>query len=265
MKCVRFYAAELVAALEHMHSLGIIHRDLKPENILFNDDMHIQITDFGTAKEIDENSHQLPASEPQSSSFVGTAQYVSPELLNDKQICVASDLWALGCIIFQMLTGKLPFRAPNEYLTFQQVINCRYSFPEDEEFDPDARDLVENLLKLDPKSRIGSEQCGGYARLKSHPFFEGVDWDRITETTAPEEMRSLEDSSDEDEEDEELSKIVGDFENTFIDDDDDCSGGDAAAAKLFEQQKNQVSRRFLFTLNRFMSVSLGVQSCSRGL
>ena len=208
MKCAKFYTAEIVAAMEHMHSLNIIHRDLKPENILFNDHMHIQITDFGTAKEIDES---VSASEPRTSSFVGTAQYVSPELLNDKQTCIASDLWALGCIIFQMLTGKFPFQAPNEYLTFQQIINCRYEFPE-EGIDPEAKDLIQKLLKLDPKDRIGSEQSGGYDVLKSHPFFDGVDWDNITTTTAPEEMLALDDSSDEED------KMAKDFEKTFIND-----------------------------------------------
>ncbi|XP_014872385.1 putative 3-phosphoinositide-dependent protein kinase 2 isoform X2 [Poecilia latipinna] len=104
--CTRFYSAEIVCALEYLHKKGIIHRDLKPENILLNEEMHIQITDFGTAKQLSSDSKQARAN-----SFVGTAQYVSPELLTEKSACKSSDLWALGCIIYQLVAGLPPFRA----------------------------------------------------------------------------------------------------------------------------------------------------------
>ncbi|NXT66020.1 PDPK1 kinase, partial [Chaetops frenatus] len=77
-------------------------------------------------------------------SFVGTAQYVSPELLTEKSACKSSDLWALGCIIYQLVAGLPPFRAGNEYLIFQKIIKLEYDFPE--KFFPKAKDLVEKLL-----------------------------------------------------------------------------------------------------------------------
>uniref|UniRef100_A0A8B9HL51 3-phosphoinositide-dependent protein kinase 1 n=1 Tax=Astyanax mexicanus TaxID=7994 RepID=A0A8B9HL51_ASTMX len=137
--CTRFYTAELVSALQYLHSVGIIHRDLKPENILLNEEMHIQITDFGTAKQFSSDSTQTRAN-----SFVGTAQYVSPELLTKKSACKSSDLWALGCIVYQLVAGLPPFRAANEYLIFQKIIKLEYDFPE--KFFPKAKDLVEKLL-----------------------------------------------------------------------------------------------------------------------
>ncbi|MGH0173458.1 UNVERIFIED_CONTAM: hypothetical protein FKN15_008454 [Acipenser sinensis] len=149
--CTRFYAAEVVCALEYLHQKGIIHRDLKPENILLNEEMHIQITDFGTAKQLSSDSKQARAN-----SFVGTAQYVSPELLTEKSACKSSDLWALGCIIYQLVAGLPPFRAGNEYLIFQKIIKLEYEFPE--KFFPKAKDLVEQLLYDDLLSQFGSMQ-----------------------------------------------------------------------------------------------------------
>ncbi|GIX77747.1 3-phosphoinositide-dependent protein kinase 1 [Caerostris darwini] len=91
-ECTRFYAAELILAIEHLHKLFIIHRDLKPENILLDEHMHIKITDFGSAKVINAKNDSVTSDENESSSnetsrkgsFVGTAQYVSPEMLAEK-------------------------------------------------------------------------------------------------------------------------------------------------------------------------------------
>ncbi|KAK7919750.1 hypothetical protein WMY93_011034 [Mugilogobius chulae] len=174
--CTRFYSAEIVSALEYLHKKDIIHRDLKPENILLSEDMHIQITDFGTAKRYD-------SKQARANSFVGTAQYVSPELLTEKSACKSSDLWALGCIIYQLVAGLPPFRAGNEYLIFQKIIKLEYEFPE--KFFPKAKDLVEKLLSLDPSKRLGCEEMGGYGPLKQHPFFDSISWSDLHLQTPP--------------------------------------------------------------------------------
>src|SRR5690606_21676946 len=119
LECTRFYAAQILDAVEYMHARGVIHRDLKPENVLLDDHMHIKITDFGTAKMLADprnaktedgtdrgvpQTGQAQASDDgRAPSFVGTAEYVSPELLTNKNSCKASDLWAFGCIIYQLL------------------------------------------------------------------------------------------------------------------------------------------------------------------
>ncbi|XP_029383403.1 3-phosphoinositide-dependent protein kinase 1 isoform X2 [Echeneis naucrates] len=116
-------------------------------------------------------------------SFVGTAQYVSPELLTEKSACKSSDLWALGCIIYQLVAGLPPFRAGNEYLIFQKIIKLEYEFPE--KFFPKAKDLVKQLLSLDPSKRIGCEEMGGYSPLKQHPFFDTISWSDLYLQTPP--------------------------------------------------------------------------------
>lgn len=178
IECTRFYGAQILDAIDYMHSRGIIHRDLKPENVLLDEQMHVKITDFGTAKILDlkkPNGMGSTSGDPMDSidsdraqSFVGTAEYVSPELLTDKNACKASDLWAFGCIIYQLIAGRPPFKAANEYMTFQKIVGLEYSFPD--AFPPLARDLVERLLVLDPITRLPMEH------IKAHPFFEGIIW-----------------------------------------------------------------------------------------
>lgn len=92
-------------------------------------------------------------------SFVGTAQYISPELLKDKSASYSSDLWALGCIVYQMLAGSPPFQSRSEYIIFQKIQKLEYKFPDS--FDPVGRDLVEKLLVLDPAERLGAADAEG--------------------------------------------------------------------------------------------------------
>lgn len=173
----QFYAAQILMALDHMHGVGVIHRDLKPENILLDQRMHVKVTDFGTAAVLSQEGSA------RANSFVGTAQYVSPELLTDKKACKSSDLWALGCIVYQLLAGQVPFRGGNEYQTFKKITALEYEIPEG--FPAKGKSLVLSLLKLDPTERLGSDTQGSHAALKAHAFFEGVDWPSLHTITAP--------------------------------------------------------------------------------
>jgi len=180
----QFYAAELVQAIEHLHHLKIIHRDLKPENILLNSDMHILLTDFGSAKIISDENRQIDdMPTARRNSFVGTAQYVSPEILTNSGSSPASDLWAIGCILYQMVTGMPPFQSQSEYLIFQKIQNLEYSFYEG--FDMKAKDLVTKFLVLNPTERLGASDVNGYPSIKNHPFFEHVDFDNLHNSTPP--------------------------------------------------------------------------------
>ncbi|KAJ1857594.1 3-phosphoinositide dependent protein kinase-1 [Coemansia sp. RSA 1822] len=177
-ECAQFYLAEIITAVEYMHAERTLHRDIKPENILLGSDMHILVTDFGTAKMFKKDEPDQRAY-----SFVGTAEYVSPELLTDKAADQNSDLWAVGCIAYQLLTGRPPFKGSNEYQTFQKVLKLDYTFPPN--MPPQARDLVERILALDPEKRLGATHRGGFKELKEHPFFHGFEWQGIGTRTPP--------------------------------------------------------------------------------
>ena len=125
----QYYAGQLVLALEYIHSKGVIHRDVKPENILLDDAMRIKLADFGSAK-LAPSLRGAYVWEGKSSTFVGTAEYVAPEILNGKVAGPAADFWSLGCVIYRMVVGDVPFRAPNEFLIFQKIELMDYSFPE---------------------------------------------------------------------------------------------------------------------------------------
>jgi 3-phosphoinositide dependent protein kinase-1 len=140
--------------------------------------MHLKLSDFGTAKEIGREA------DARSNSFVGTAEYVSPELLIEKTTCKSSDLWAFGCIIYQMLCGRPPFRGATEFLTFEQIRSGLVEFPVG--FPEVARDLVTRLLCLDPMDRLGARDTEpGYPSIRRHPFFSGIDFANIHTQTPP--------------------------------------------------------------------------------
>ncbi|KAH0861583.1 hypothetical protein HID58_089844 [Brassica napus] len=181
----RFYSAQVVDALEYIHSMGLIHRDIKPENLLLTSDGHIKIADFGSVKPMqDSRITVLPnaASDDKACTFVGTAAYVPPEVLNSSPATFGNDLWALGCTIYQMLSGTSPFKDASEWLIFQRIIARDIKFPS--HFSDAARDLIDRLLDTDPSRRPGAGS-EGYAALKRHPFFMGVDWKNLRSQTPP--------------------------------------------------------------------------------
>ncbi|GMI88101.1 3'-phosphoinositide-dependent protein kinase 2 [Hibiscus trionum] len=180
-----FYTAEVVDALEYIHSMGLIHRDIKPENLLLTTDGHVKIADFGSVKTMqDSRITILPnaSSDDKACTFVGTAAYVPPEVLNSSPATFGNDLWALGCTLYQMLSGTSPFKDTSEWLIFQRIIARDIRFPN--YFSEEARDLIDCLLDLDPNRRPGAGP-DGYAVLKKHPFFKRIEWSNLRAQTPP--------------------------------------------------------------------------------
>eukprot|EP00005_Dracoamoeba_jomungandri_P004191 CAMPEP_0174256360 /NCGR_PEP_ID=MMETSP0439-20130205/5600_1 /TAXON_ID=0 /ORGANISM="Stereomyxa ramosa, Strain Chinc5" /LENGTH=918 /DNA_ID=CAMNT_0015338937 /DNA_START=8 /DNA_END=2764 /DNA_ORIENTATION=+ len=175
-KCAQFYIAELVSVLEYLHKEGVVHRDIKPENLLLDVNFHLKLIDFGTAKRIGVEKTA------RSDSFVGTAEYVSPELLLKHYSVLGSDLWALGCVVYYFFTGRAPFRGSNDFFTFQRINHRQFTYPQ--AFPVVVKDLIEKLLTTDHTKRLGCGE-GGVEEIKSHPFFEGIDWECLHSCTPP--------------------------------------------------------------------------------
>ncbi|KAF5745833.1 Phototropin-2 -like protein [Tripterygium wilfordii] len=192
----RFYAAEVVIGLEYLHCLGIIYRDLKPENILLQKDGHIVLTDFDLSLmasckpqiiQPPANNRRRSRSQPppifvaepssQSNSFVGTEEYIAPEIITGTGHSSAIDWWALGILLYEMLYGRTPFRGKNRQKTFANILHKDLTFPSSIPVSLAARQLMNALLNRDPGSRLGSKS--GASEIKQHPFFRGINWPLI--------------------------------------------------------------------------------------
>ncbi|XP_057793956.1 probable serine/threonine protein kinase IRE4 isoform X2 [Salvia miltiorrhiza] len=235
----RTYLAELVLALEYLHSLGIVHRDLKPDNILIAHDGHIKLTDFGLSKiglmncttdlstedteknvALDANG-QLNADIVDShQSAVGTPDYLAPEILLGTEHGYAADWWSVGIIFFELITGVPPFNADHPENIFDNILSRNIPWPSiPGDMSYEAQDLIDRLLVHDPNERLGAR---GASEVKAHSFFAGVDWDNLTLQTAafvpqPERM-------------DDTSYFVSrynstgmDIDETSVDSDSDCS------------------------------------------
>nr|AML77130.1 putative LOV domain-containing protein [Stylidium adnatum] len=192
----RFYAAEVVIGLEYLHCLGIIYRDLKPENILLQRDGHVVLTDFDLSFRTSckpqvikhapikgrRSRSQPPPSfvaEPvsQSNSFVGTEEYIAPEIITGASHSSAIDWWAVGILLYEMLYGRTPFRGKNRQKTFANILHKDLTFPSSIPVSLAARQLIHALLNRDPENRLGSN--GGANAIKEHPFFREINWPLI--------------------------------------------------------------------------------------
>ena len=183
---VKFYAGELVNVLTYLRSMGIAHRDIKPENLFISETGHLKLGDFDTAKLLitpnaTSHSPSPPAAAARMNTFVGTAQYVSPEMLHDSAVAgFGSDLWALGCVVFQMLVGSPPFKSNSEYVTFQKILATDYKFPDNV---PEiGKKFVRSLLTLEPQDRLGFQHID---ELHSHEFFETMDMQSLEHQDPP--------------------------------------------------------------------------------
>ncbi|XP_068041322.1 ribosomal protein S6 kinase alpha-2 isoform X4 [Anomalospiza imberbis] len=166
---VKFYLAELALALDHLHGLGIIYRDLKPENILLDEEGHIKITDFGLSKEaIDHDKRAY--------SFCGTIEYMAPEVVNRRGHTQSADWWSFGVLMFEMLTGSLPFQGKDRKETMALILKAKLGMPQF--LSIEAQSLLRALFKRNPSNRLGAG-FDGVEEIKRHPFFITIDWNKL--------------------------------------------------------------------------------------
>ena len=214
----KFYAAEMVLAIESVHDMGCIHRDLKPDNVLIGRDGHIKLSDFGLSKKLDafldknnklifnnnnkplynnNNRTNLSYAEQfrifkslkskkrreKAFSTVGTPDYIAPEVFKQKGYGQEIDWWSLGVIMFEMMIGYPPFYSESSTETCKKILDWENNLeirPE-ANISKEAVDILKRLIN-DPEKRLGRN---GAEEVKQHPFFKNVDWKHVKETMIP--------------------------------------------------------------------------------
>lgn len=167
----RFYGAEIVSALEYLHSRDVVYRDIKLENLMLDKDGHIKITDFGLCKEGISDGATMK-------TFCGTPEYLAPEVLEDNDYGRAVDWWGLGVVMYEMMCGRLPFYNQDHERLFELILMEEIRFPRT--LGPEAKSLLAGLLKKDPKQRLG----GGPSDAKEvmeHRFFLSINWQDVVQ------------------------------------------------------------------------------------
>jgi protein-serine/threonine kinase len=194
---VLFYAAEVLLALEYLHSKGFIHRDLKPENILINSDGHLLLTDFDLSKHSTKPvqakaitkkfSKEIGVTtEPEfnTHSYVGTEEYFAPEVIYGLNYNGSVDWWTYGILIYEMLYGHTPYKnKPNKMCFTDFDVTFSSINPQNYPISKTVIHLLKSLLIIDPQKRLGTES--GATDIKDHPFFKDVNWQLLHWLTPP--------------------------------------------------------------------------------
>ena len=163
----RFYIIEIILAIEFLHKNKMLYRDLKPENIMVDSNGHIKLTDFGLSKMVKKQKDKA-------FTICGTPQYLAPEILSDDGYDNSVDWWSLGCVMYEMLVGKAPFRIPKGSYLSADLYKKKITIPEF--VTEEAKDLISSLLVPNPKKRLGYGPDGA-KKIKEHPYFSGINWD----------------------------------------------------------------------------------------
>lgn len=196
----RFYAAEVTAALEYLHLMGFIYRDLKPENILLHETGHIMLSDFDLAKQSQEPGG-LPAAVMQfengvpivdtrsctvgvrANSFVGTEEYIAPEVINSSGHTSAVDWWTLGILVYEMIFATTPFKGSTRQQTFNNVLTREVTFPAEPRITAAGKEIIVRLLHKVESKRLGSQS--GASEVKTHKWFAKLNWGLLRNEKPP--------------------------------------------------------------------------------
>ncbi|RDX53148.1 Pkinase-domain-containing protein [Lentinus brumalis] len=196
----RFYAAEVTAALEYLHLMGFIYRDLKPENILLHQSGHIMLSDFDLAKQsgerggrpatihTEENGTLLVdtracTADFRTNSFVGTEEYIAPEVIQTSGHTSAVDWWTLGILIYEMIYATTPFKGVERNDTFHNILNLPVHFRDTPKVSHACKDVITRLLDKKEATRLGSKS--GASEVKQHKWFAKINWGLLRNTQPP--------------------------------------------------------------------------------
>mmetsp|Transcript_45545 Transcript_45545/g.144916 ORF Transcript_45545/g.144916 Transcript_45545/m.144916 type:complete len:714 (+) Transcript_45545:249-2390(+) len=168
----KFYIASVVLALEYLHQHNIVYRDLKPENILLDSMGYVKLGDFGFARVLEPGKRTY--------TFCGTPGYVAPENVLAHGYTTSVDWWGLGVVMYVLLTGRQPFSSPHvdPMAIMRRIVDSNYEVRYPHILSPQAVDLMQRLLERKPARRLGN-LAGKAADVKKHPWFVGIDWDKL--------------------------------------------------------------------------------------
>jgi serine/threonine protein kinase len=156
-KTVANFIRDLISSVYYLHNMEppIIHRDIKPENVLMHNDGKLKLADFGWSNYIDENESR--------NTYCGTPVYLAPEMIREIGHDIHLDIWCIGVLMFELLTGTIPFPGNKMNILSENILRTKINWPKDINFD--AKNLISKILKPDPKDRIS------LVDMLKHPFF----------------------------------------------------------------------------------------------